>query len=62
MVLLVRIELTASPLPRVCSTTELQQRRESDALRRLSEKRMQALIFRRGLSKQYIAFWSRPGA
>ena len=27
MVLLVRIELTTSPLPRGCSTTELQQRR-----------------------------------
>ena len=30
MVLLVRIELTASPLPRECSTTELQQRRDAE--------------------------------
>jgi hypothetical protein len=28
MVLLERIELSTSPLPRVCSTTELQQRRK----------------------------------
>ena len=31
LVLLVRIELTASPLPRECSTTELQQRRAEKA-------------------------------
>jgi site-specific DNA recombinase len=30
MVLLERIELSTSPLPRECSTSELQQRREGD--------------------------------
>ena len=32
MVLLARIELAASPLPRECSTTELQQQNQLDRL------------------------------
>ncbi len=63
LVLPVRIELTTSPLPRECSTTELRQQAEvknhaAEAVHRLDEIARRCLPYR-GMAAQASGQWAR---